>query len=136
MFSTLYSTYFSFQKRLKMSAAICFNLDQSKILLSGNGLRGLSTIFCVEIKNAFLLSLRMPYVCLVLDREFNPFPDMPWFLRVCIVSLLKTLREKEKLLVTSNLSFSHSVFYPFGELSAIFIKLKIVVCNLFEFGII
>ena len=136
MFSTLYSTYFSFQMHLKMSAAICFNLDQSKILLSGNGLRGLSTIFCVEIKNAFLLSLRMPYVCLVLDSEFNPFPDMPWFLRVCIVSLLKTLREKEKLLVTSNLSFSHSVFYPFGELSAIFIKLKIVVCNLFEFGII
>ena len=27
---------------------------------------------------------------------------------------LKTLWEKEKLLVTSNLSFSHSVFYPFG----------------------
>ena len=24
---------------LKMSSAICFNLDQSKILLSGNGLR-------------------------------------------------------------------------------------------------
>ena len=39
--------------------------------------------------------------------------------------------EKEKLLVTSNFSFSHSVFYLFGELSAIFIKLKIVVCNFF-----
>ena len=32
--------------------------------------------------------------------------------RVCSTSLLKTLREKEKLLVTSNFSFSHSVFYP------------------------
>ena len=27
---------------------------------------------------------------------------------------LKTLWEKEKLLVTSNFSFSHSVFYLFG----------------------
>ena len=38
MFSTLYGTYFSFQMHFKMSSAICFNLDQSKILLSGNGL--------------------------------------------------------------------------------------------------
>ena len=37
--------------------------------------------------------------------------------------LLKTLREKEKLLVTSNFSFSSCVFYSFEELSAIFIKL-------------
>ena len=27
----------------------------------------------------------------------KPFPKKPWFLRVCSVSLLKTLREKEKL---------------------------------------
>ena len=46
----------------------------------------------------------------------------------------KTLWEKEKLLVTSNFSFSHSVFYPFGELSTIFIKFEIVVCKLFQFG--
>ena len=45
---------------------------------------------------------------------FNPFPNKPWFLRVCSTSLLKTLWEKEKLLVTSNFSFSHIVFYPFG----------------------
>ena len=82
-----------------MSSAVCFNLDQSKILSS-----------------------------------VNPFPNKPWFLRVCSTSLLKTLWEKEKLLVTSNFSFSHSVFYPFGELSAIFIKFKIVFCKLFQFG--
>ena len=58
---------------------------------------------------------------------------MPLFLRVCSTSLLKTLREKEKLLVTSNFSFSHNVFYPSGELSAIFIKFEIVVCTLFQF---
>ena len=35
----------------------------------------------------------------------------------------------EKLLITSNFSFSHSVLYPFGELFAIFIKIRIVVCK-------
>ena len=54
----------------------------------------------------------------------NPFPSKPWFLRVCNRNLLKTRWEKEKLLVTSNFSFPHSVFYLIGELSAIFIKLK------------
>ena len=50
------------------------------------------------------------------------------------VSLLKTLWEKEKLLITSNSSFSHSVFYPFGKFSGIFINFKIVVCKPFQFG--
>ena len=62
--------------------------------------------------------------------SLNPFPNKPWFLRVCSTSLLKTLREKEKLLVTSNFSFSHSVFYPFKELSTIFIQFKIIVYKL------
>ena len=65
---------------------------------------------------------------------FIPFPNKPWFLRVCITRLLKTLWEKEKLLVTSNFSFSHSVFYPFEELPSIFIIFEIVVCKLFHFG--
>ena len=43
----------------------------------------------------------------------NPFPNKPWFLRVCSKSLLKTLWEKEKLLVTGNFSYSHNVFYSF-----------------------
>ena len=37
--------------------------------------------------------------------QVNPFPNKPWFLHVCSISLLKILREKEKLLVTSNFSF-------------------------------
>ena len=39
MFSTLYGTYFSFEIHFKMYSAICFNLDQSKILSSGKGLK-------------------------------------------------------------------------------------------------
>ena len=53
----------------------------------------------------------------------NSFPNKPWFLRVCSTSILKTLWEKEKLLVTSNFSFSHNVLYLFGEFSAIVIKI-------------
>ena len=64
---------------------------------------------------------------------FKPFSNKPLFLCVCITSLLKTLCEKNKLLVTSNFSFSHSFFYPFGKLSAIFIKIAIVICKLFQF---
>ena len=65
---------------------------------------------------------------------FNPFPNKPWFLRVCSRSLLKTLWEKEKLLVQSDFFFSHSVFYLFEECSAIFIRFEIGVCKLFQFG--
>ena len=68
------------------------------------------------------------------ENPVHPFPNKPWFLSVCSTSVLKTLWEKKKLLVTSNFSFSHSVFYPFGELSAILITFEIVVCKLFEFG--
>ena len=64
----------------------------------------------------------------------NPFPNKLWFLRICSISLLKTLWEKEKLLVKSNLSFSHSVFYFLGKLAAIFIEVEIVVCKVFLFG--
>ena len=66
--------------------------------------------------------------------KINPFPNKPWFLRVCSTSLLKTQWEKEKLLVTSNFSFSLSVFCRLGKLSAIFIKFEFVLCKLFQFG--
>ena len=67
-------------------------------------------------------------------QNFNPFPNKPWFLRVYRTTFLKTRREKEKLLVMSNFSFSHSVFYPFVERFAISTKFKIVVCKLFQIG--
>ena len=40
------------------------------------------------------------------------FPNKPWFLRVCSTSVLKTLQEKEKLLVTSNSPFFPQCFLP------------------------
>ena len=59
-------------------------------------------------------------------QNINSFPNKPWLLRVCSTSLLKTLWKKEKLLVASNFSFSHSVFYPFEEFSAIIGKIEIL----------
>ena len=71
-----------------------------------------------------------------LEGEFclNPFPNKHWFLHDCSTSLLKTLWEKEKLLVTSNFSFSHNIFYPLGEVPQFFMKFKTVVWKLFQFG--
>ena len=57
--------------------------------------------------------------------NLTPFLNNPWFLRVCSTSLLKTLWEKEKLLITSNFSIFHSGSYPFGKHSPIFIKFEI-----------
>ena len=44
--------------------------------------------------------------------QFNLFPNMPWFLRVCSTCLLKKQLEKENLLVTSNFSLFPQCFLP------------------------
>ena len=65
------------------------------------------------------------------------FRNTPLFLRVCIVSLLKTLsREKEKkMLETSNFYLSPKCFLPFLENFLTFSeKSKIVVYKLFRLG--
>ena len=69
----------------------------------------------------------------VKSTALSPFPYKPWFLRVCSTNLLKMLWEKEKFLMTSYFVFSYSVFHPFRELSAIFMKSEIVVCKLCQF---
>ena len=83
----------------------------------------------------FISKVMIPgFISPLVENCFNPFPNKPWFLCVCCTSLLTSLWEKEKLLNTSNFSFSHSVFYPFRGLSTISIKLKIAICKLFRFG--
>ena len=89
--------------------------DHQQLLSHASDMRHMTKLFDLEI------------------RHLNSFPNKPWFLRVCSTSLLKTLWEKEKLLVTSNFPFTHSVFYCLRELSAIFVKFKIVICGLFQF---
>ena len=91
-----------------------------------------STIYCLCFKDYLALNLKdfcLPVSFKGLVKGSNPFPNKLWS-----TGLLKTLWEKEKLLVPSNFSFSHSVFYSFGELSGIFIKFEVVVCELLQFG--
>ena len=66
------------------------------------------------------------------NHSFNPLPNKPWFLRVCRISFLKILWEKEKSLIISNFSFSHFVLYLFRGLSAISLKLKLLSAGSFS----
>ena len=48
--------------------------------------------------------------------------------------ILESTCQGERKNGTQNFSFSDIVFLPFGELSAIFIKFKILICKVFQFG--
>ena len=63
-----------------------------------------------------------------------PFPRQALVFTCPHYKSFKIPWERENLLVTSSFFFSHNVFYPFEELSAIFIKFRIVVCKPFQFG--
>ena len=60
------------------------------------------------------------------------FQTSPGFYESAETSYLKTLWEKEKLLVMSNFSLSHSVFNPFGEFFAIFVIFEMLSANAFS----
>ena len=57
----------------------------------------------------------------------------PWFYMSVEQVSRKQLGRKENLLVTSNFSFSNSIFNTSGEFSTFFTKFGIVVCKLFQF---
>ena len=66
------------------------------------------------------------------NRHINPFANNTWFLRVCSTSLLKTLWEKEKMLVTSNFSFSHSFSTSLENIPPFLSNLKLSSVNSFN----
>ena len=45
--------------------------------------------------------------------KLNPFPNKPWFLGVCSTSILKTLWEKDKLLIVFSTYLEN--FPPFSS---------------------
>ena len=57
----------------------------------------------------------------------NPFPNKPLFY-VSAVQVFKNTAGNEQFIPFPQYN---SVSYPFGELSAIIIKMEIVICNLF-----
>ena len=61
--------------------------------------------------------------------RLNSFQNKLLFKLVRSMGLYEILWEKEKLLVTSNFSFSHGVFYHFGVHSNIFINFKLSSAN-------
>ena len=64
----------------------------------------------------------------------NPFPNKPIvFMCLQYKSFENPAGKGEIARKTSNFSFFHSVFYPFGKLSAILIKFKNCRLQLFQF---
>ena len=82
----------------------------------------------------FLICLMLVMEPSIVKSSLYPFPNKLFFLMCLHYKYLKTLWEKEKLLIMSNFSFSHCIFYSFGELFTIFIEFKIVIYKLFQFG--
>ena len=99
---------------------------RQKVLLCGNGFKDL------QEKHSSLGSLKIVIVWSSLQ-ILTLYQTSPGFYVSAVKSLLKTLWEKEKLLVRSNFSFSHIFFYLLQKLSDIFTKVEIVVCKLFQF---
>ena len=95
--------------------ALCFNLDQSKILSSGNGLMR-QTKWLSQSEVALLSKSEIERMKLTLSKT----------------SLLKTLWEKEKLLVTSNFSFINSVFTRLRSFQQSSSNLKLSSANSFS----
>ena len=137
MFTTRLKNFLPLSSNLKLSSANSFSLEESKICCLGKGqshtaidsftkpyslLMTWERFFflqhCRKIVRCWLSAFSSISTSL-LATNFNLLSNKPWFLHVCKTRFLKTLSEKKKLLIVSNFSFSNSVLYPFGELSAI-----------------
>ena len=110
-------------------SAHALNLDHSKMMMLGKEFSFLLLDQWLKSLGECntILSDYTKYIEVHLD-VYCPFPSKAFFLCVCSTSDLKTLWEKEKLPITSNFSFFHTVFYPLGGPATIFIKFKIIVC--------
>ena len=62
----------------------------------------------------------------------NPFPSKPWFLMCLQYKSFENTVGKGEIARNKQFLDFPQCFYLFGEHSAIFIKLKIVVCKVFE----
>ena len=75
-----------------MSSAICFNLDQSKILSSGNGFNqsegGFSQILCEKAENAGNLNI------FLYSQQFLPFCDKFNHINLFDYVIYKVIRER------------------------------------------
>ena len=128
MFSTLLENSPSFSLKLTLSSVNSFSLEESKSCRLGN--------YKISVKTFSLLLY--VYMCRRKSRSkspiYNDFISTLSQTRPCFTCLEYRTVGKREIARNSNFSCSHSVFYPFGELTDIFIKINIVVCKLFLFG--
>ena len=116
-----------------MSSAICSNLDQSKILSSGNGLKVFAT------QSLLLMILEKKFFENILGKGKSVFYSfLPKILictltEVCFMLFFLTLSQTISGFYMSEVqSFSHSDFYQFEDLFSIFVNLKFSSANSFS----
>ena len=63
-----------------------------------------------------------------------PFPKQALFFTCLQYKSFENTAGKGEIACNEQFLLSHGVFYPFEQLSSIFIKFEIVVCRLFQFG--
>ena len=124
-----------------LSSANAFNLVYSKIFSLGKELKHktpFSFLLYSRISKSWLLDVYLSPILkdTIVKTKSNfsiiPFPNKPWFLRVCSTSLFKTLLQKEKLPATSNFSLSYSVSTCFDSLLPFSSSLKLSSANSFS----
>ena len=82
------------------------------------------------VLHIILLEIRLSQF---LAKGVYSLPNKPWFLHVCSICLLKTRWEKEKLLITSNFSFSQC-FLPIWKTLLFSSKVKMSSADSFSLG--
>ena len=82
------------------------------------------------------LSVPNIYISKCVSYLFNSLPHNPWFPFPWEGRFLKTLWEKEKMLVTSIFSFSHIVFYHVIDRNNCLISLWFFTCKCFQFDLV
>ena len=119
--------YSSFTKMFFSLSKIIFITDGKFKILSAN------TIHEDNCTNLSTIKISAPFQYNPEVIILNPLPNNATFWRTKDIYLWKRFWEKQKLLVTSNFSFSHNVFYPVWHIFFILNALSNVVCNLKTF---
>ena len=105
-----------------MSSAICFNLDQSKILLSGNGLS------CTHSSKSPILIMYGAKLNLL---PFTGYNTIPTFNKK---SFEKIVGKRRKCWLQALPPFPHNVLYLMKEKLHHLSHTVIAICKCFQFG--
>ena len=102
-----------------MSSAICFNLDQSEILSSGNWLKCILIWHLIVYLDAFLFVYKLKdlnefwFWSFCIESNLHPFPNKPWFLRVCNTSVFENSVGKGEIARNEQFLLFPQSFLPF-----------------------